>query len=177
MIITCTKCEKRFVVPNNAIPAEGRTVQCSACSNKWKQLPIKESESPVKAQPISIKKKRTKKRKMSAAPYSKDYMKEKWGVNVQDYAQKEGLTKKPTRKKSSKDVEGSGLGFFYYIIIISIILLSFIGVLKIAESTIVTQFPFLESYINYFFEALNNFLDHLFETLDNFKIFILDFFR
>ena len=176
MIITCTKCEKRFVVPDNAIPAEGRTVQCSACSNKWKQLPIKESESPVKAQPISVKKKRTKKRKKST-PYSKDYMKEKWGVNVQDYAQKEGLTKKPTGKKSSKDVEGSGFGFFSYIIIISIILLSFIGVLKLAESAIITQFPFLESYIDHFFELLNNFADHLFETLDNFKILILDFFR
>ena len=176
MIITCTKCEKRFVVPDNAIPAEGRTVQCSACSNKWKQLPIKESESPVKAQPISVKKKRTKKRKMPTA-YSKDYMKEKWGATVQDYAQKERLTKKPTRKKSPKDIEGSGFGFFSYIFIISIILLSFIGVLKLAESTIVTQFPFLESYIDYFFEVLNNFADHLFETLDNFKIFISDFFR
>jgi len=165
MIITCTKCEKSFVVPDNAIPAEGRTVQCSACSNKWKQLPIKKNESPVKAQPISVKKKRTKKRKMPA-PYSKDYMKQKWGIAVQDYARKEGLTKKPTSKKSPKDAEGSGLGFFYYIIIISIILLSFIGVLKLAESTIVTQFPFLESCINYFFE-----------TLDNFKIFILDFYR
>ena len=176
MIITCTKCEKRFVVPDNAIPAEGRTVQCSACSNKWKQLPIKEGESPVKAQPISVKKKRTKKRKMSA-PYSKDYMKEKWGVNVQDYAQKEGLTKKPTRKKSSKDVEGSSFSFFYYIIVISIIFLSFVGILILAESAIITQFPFLESYINYFFDVLNNFADHLFETLDNFKIFISDFFR
>ena len=176
MIITCTKCEKRFVVPDNAIPAEGRTVQCSACSNKWKQLPIKKSGSPVKAKPISVKKKRAKKRKMPTA-YSKDYMKQKWGITVQDYAQKEGLTEKPARKKSPKDVEGSGFGFFYYIIIMSIILLSFIGVLKLAESTIVTQFPFLESYIDYFFEALNNFADHLFETLDNFKIFISDFFR
>jgi len=176
MIVACTKCEKRFVVPDNAIPAEGRTVQCSACSNKWKQFPIKEKESPVEAQPISVKKKRTKKRK-TPAPYSKDYMKEKWGVTVQDYAQKEGLIKKPTGKKSPKDVEGSGLGFFYYIIIISIILLSFIGVLKLAESTIVTQFPFLESYIDYFFDVLNNFADHLFETLDNFKTFISDFFR
>ncbi len=176
MIIVCKKCEKRFVVPDNAIPAEGRTVQCSACSNKWKQLPIKEKESPVKAQPISVKKKRTKKRKMPAA-YSKDYMKQKWGIAVQDYAQKEGLTKKPTGKKSSKDVEGSGFGFFSYIFIISIIFLSFIGVLKLAESTIVTQFPFLESYISYFFNVLNNFADHLFETLDNFKIFISDFFR
>ena len=171
MIIACTKCEKRFVVPDNAIPAEGRTVQCSACSNKWKQLPIKESKSTVKAQPISVEKKRTKKRK-TPAPYSKNYMKQKWGITVQDYAQKEGLT-----KKSPKGVKGSGFGFFSYIIIISIILLSFIGVLKFAESTIITQFPFLEPYINYFFDVLNNFLDHLFETLNNFKIFISDFFR
>ena len=176
MIITCTKCEKRFVVPDNAIPAEGRAVQCSACSNKWKQLPIEESESSVKAQPISVKKKRTKKRKMST-PYSKNYMREKWDVNVQDYAQKEGLTKKPTGKKSSKDVSGSGFSFFYSIFIISIILLSFVGVLKLTESRIITHFPFLEPYISYFFDLLNNFLDHLFETLDNFKIFILDFYR
>ena len=176
MIITCAKCEKRFVVPDNAIPAEGRTVQCSTCSNKWKQLPVEESESPIKAQPISVKKKRTKKRKMSA-PYSKNYMKQKWGVAVQDYAQKKGLTKEPTRKKSPEDVKGSGFSFFYSIFIISIILLSFIGVLKFAESIIVTQFPFLEPYISYFFDVLNNFVDHLFETLDNFKIFILDFYR
>ena len=176
MIIACTKCEKRFVVPDNAIPAEGRTVQCSACSNKWKQLPIEESESSVKAQPISVKKKRTKKRKMSA-PYSKNYMKEKWDVNVQDYAQKEGLTKKPTGKKSSKDVEGSSFSFFYFIIAVLIISLSFVGILILAESAIITQFPFLESYIDYFFEILNNFADRLFETLDNFKIFISDFFR
>ena len=104
-------------------------------------------------------------------------MKEKWGVAVQDYAQKEGLTKKLTGKKSPKVVEGSGFGFFSYIIIISIILLSFIGALKLAESAIITQFPFLESYIDDFFELLNNFADHLFETLDNFKILILDFFR
>ena len=99
MIITCTKCEKRFVVPDNAIPAEGRTVQCSACSNKWKQLPIEKKENPVKAQSIAVKKKRTKKRKMPA-PYSKDYMKQKWGVGVKNYAQKKGLTEKPTRKKN-----------------------------------------------------------------------------
>ena len=84
-----------------------------------------------------------------SAPYSKNYMKQKWGITVQDYAQKEGLT-----KKSPKGVKGSGFGFFSYIIIISIILLSFIGVLKFAESTIITQFPFLEPYINYFFDII-----------------------
>ncbi len=36
-------------------------------------------------------------------------MKQKWGVAVQDYAQKEGLP-----KKSPKDVEGSGQVFLLY---------------------------------------------------------------
>jgi hypothetical protein len=62
--------KKRFVVPDNAIPAEVEPCSVVLCSNKWKQLPIKESESPVKAQPVSVKKKGTKKRKMPAA-YSK----------------------------------------------------------------------------------------------------------
>ena len=44
MIITCTECKKKFEVPDNAIPAEGRVVQCSSCSNEWKQFPIKKPE-------------------------------------------------------------------------------------------------------------------------------------
>ena len=41
MILSCNSCEKQFVVPDNAILASGRLVQCSACGNKWKQFPIK----------------------------------------------------------------------------------------------------------------------------------------
>ena len=48
MILSCNSCGKKFVVPDNAISAAGRLVQCSSCGNKWKQFPIKE---PVKAKP------------------------------------------------------------------------------------------------------------------------------
>ena len=41
MILTCNSCEKKFVVPDQAIIATGRTVQCGSCGNKWKQFPIK----------------------------------------------------------------------------------------------------------------------------------------
>ena len=41
MILSCNSCEKKFVVPDNAIGISGRLVQCSACGNKWKQFPIK----------------------------------------------------------------------------------------------------------------------------------------
>ena len=40
MILSCNSCEKKFVVPDNAISASGRLVQCSSCGNKWKQFPI-----------------------------------------------------------------------------------------------------------------------------------------
>ena len=44
MIIRCNSCEKEFVVPDNAIPAAGRLVQCSSCGNKWTQYPLKKEE-------------------------------------------------------------------------------------------------------------------------------------
>ena len=40
MILSCDSCEKKFVVPDNAISAAGRLVQCSSCGNKWTQFPI-----------------------------------------------------------------------------------------------------------------------------------------
>ena len=42
MILTCNSCEKKFVVPDSAITASGRTVQCGSCGNKWKQFPVGE---------------------------------------------------------------------------------------------------------------------------------------
>ena len=41
MILTCNSCGKKFVVPDNAITASGRTVQCGSCGNKWRQFPPK----------------------------------------------------------------------------------------------------------------------------------------
>ncbi len=52
MILSCDSCEKKFVVPDNAISAAGRLVQCSSCGNKWTQFPINEK---VKAKVSKIK--------------------------------------------------------------------------------------------------------------------------
>ena len=55
MIINCNSCDKKFVVPDSAISAAGRLVQCSSCGNKWKQFPIsrvvklKEKTSKIKS--------------------------------------------------------------------------------------------------------------------------------
>ena len=51
MILNCNACEKKFVVPDNAIGANGRLVQCSSCGNQWKQFPInKEIQTKKKIQ-------------------------------------------------------------------------------------------------------------------------------
>ena len=42
MILICNSCDKKFVVPDQAISAAGRMVQCGSCGNKWKQFPINE---------------------------------------------------------------------------------------------------------------------------------------
>ena len=48
MILSCNSCEKKFVVPDQAITAAGRMVQCGSCGNKWKQFPIKMKKQIVK---------------------------------------------------------------------------------------------------------------------------------
>ena len=49
MILTCNSCGKKFVVPDSAISASGRMVQCGSCGNKWKQFPL----GKIKTQSIS----------------------------------------------------------------------------------------------------------------------------
>ena len=61
MILSCNSCEKKFVVPDSAIGAKGRLVQCSSCGNQWRQFPVneesktKEKVSKVKSTPKKIK--------------------------------------------------------------------------------------------------------------------------
>ena len=62
MILSCNSCEKKFVVPDNAISASGRMVQCSSCGNKWKQFPVKktvQTKERPKAVETAIKKPKT----------------------------------------------------------------------------------------------------------------------
>ena len=40
MILECKSCQKKFIVPDNAIPSTGRLVQCSSCGNKWTEFPV-----------------------------------------------------------------------------------------------------------------------------------------
>jgi predicted Zn finger-like uncharacterized protein len=51
MIISCPACSTRYVVPDSAIPAEGRTVRCAKCRHSWFQdsAPLDLAEMPAAA--------------------------------------------------------------------------------------------------------------------------------
>tara|TARA_B100000401_G_C52487104_1_gene568590 strand:- start:19 stop:552 length:534 start_codon:yes stop_codon:yes gene_type:complete len=176
MIIVCTACEKKFSVPESAILASGRLVQCSSCGNKWTQYPIKTKKIVEKKVSEVIKKpaKKIQKKKSSPIPYSKEYMQQKWGTSFQKNIptknliiknRKKNIKDKIERKKTLKKIEKPGFGFFNYIITFGILITFLIGILKYEQYRLVRKFPFLEPYINNFFETIENFKIIIFELL------------
>tara|TARA_B100001559_G_scaffold299131_1_gene284193 strand:- start:400 stop:921 length:522 start_codon:yes stop_codon:yes gene_type:complete len=162
MILECKSCEKKFVVPDNAITKTGRLVQCSSCGNKWTQFPVKsktiiepkftKSEIQKEKKIVSnIKKKKKITRRIGPSIYSKEYLEKKHGIKI------DVNNKKTTKKKNEKKLIKSYFGFYSYLII-AIITVSFVfGILNLLKEIIIFNFPFTEVYIEYLFENLNNF--------------------
>jgi len=51
MILECTQCRTRYLVPDSAIGAEGRTVRCANCKHSWFQTPETPVDASTKAPP------------------------------------------------------------------------------------------------------------------------------
>ena len=174
MILECKSCQKKFIVPDNAITNAGRLVQCSSCGNKWTQFPITKKvikeptnftskkevlKKPVKVLPkikerkiFSSEGKEKKKIKKRAGPsiYSKEYLEKKHGINIDKNV---NISKNKSKNKISK----SYFGFYSYIIILLFTVSLVIGILNLTKEIIIFNFPFTEIYIEYLFENLNNF--------------------
>ncbi len=115
MILNCNSCGKKFVVPDSAITASGRMVQCGSCGNKWKQFPVgkvkntqpnsrpqKEGSRPKLVQqniqkPKKIKKTAPKKTR-EINLYSPEYLAKKHGIKISDAK----LKKKLINRKKGK---------------------------------------------------------------------------
>ena len=165
MILTCNSCDKKFVVPDSAITASGRMVQCGSCGNKWKQFPlgqIKKNQSSSRAQKVGstpkqgpqntqkqkkIKKNATKKpREISL--YSPEYLAKKHGIKIND--------SQPLKNIAKKQKSNVTFGFYNSLILFIFLSIFLARILYFAREYIIEKLPVSEYYLNYFFEAIRN---------------------
>ena len=162
MILSCNSCEKKFVVPDNAISSAGRLVQCSSCGNKWTQYPIdnkikstkkiteiKPSIKKVKSSPKTSKRKI--KRKTGPNLYSPEYLAKKHGIKIDSNI--------ISKREVNKDKTKANFGFYYSLIVWVVVIISILRLLYFAEDIIVERFHVLEIYIDYLFESIRNIKD------------------
>ena len=165
MILTCNSCGKKFVVPDNAITASGRTVQCGSCGNKWTQFPpqnlkketiIDKKISPVVKKSITkIPKPKSKKVKKPREInlYSPEYLQKKHGISLNNLE---------TNKKQITDKKIS-FGFYNSLLLFLVVIISISRGLYFFQDFITQNIPFTEFYLNYFFESIRN----MFEIFKN----------
>ena len=167
MILNCNSCEKKFVVPDQAITAIGRVVQCGSCGNKWKQFPIeniiKKSNFDIKIiskktanSPKGIKNKKGKAKKTREIDlYSPEYLAKKHGIHLNN-------TKLKTTEKNDTSKKIS-FGFYNSLILFIVIIITFSRGLYFLQDIIIQKIPLTEFYLNYFFENIKN----IFEIFKN----------
>ncbi len=165
MILTCNSCGKKFVVPDSAITASGRMVQCGSCGNKWKQFPLGEVEKTQsiarpkkmvsrsqqgqqKIQKTKKVKKTTPKKTREISLYSPEYLAKKHGIKIGDT--------KPEKISNQNKKDKVSFGFYNTLILFIFLIISISRILYFAQDFIVTIFPISEFYLNYFFESIRN---------------------
>ncbi len=165
MILTCNSCGKKFIVPDSAITASGRMVQCGSCGNKWKQFPMEKVEKTqlitrakkVISRPQSVQqkihkpkkiKRTTPKKTREISLYSPEYLAKKHGIKINDT--------KPLKEISKKEKSKVSFGFYRSLLVFIVFLIFISRSLYFAQTFIVEVFPGLEFYLNYFFESIRN---------------------
>ena len=178
MIIQCESCSKKFQVKDTDIPQEGRMVQCSNCSQKWFQAPIKTQSSITpdtdkKVSKMEFEASDGRVYRFMGSQWAEVLRSGKTGLLAKRTIGAElnrlaGITKpKKSRKREKKNAEmeiasiskiidpsseqidsdnkqKEGLGFFGYIVLLTVITLSIIGVLKTFQTELIMYFPEIE---------------------------------
>ena len=158
MILMCKSCEKEFVVPDAAITASGRLVQCGSCGNKWKQFPIKNETKVVKInenvnskkiqklKDLQKPKRKKSKKTRDISLYTPEYLAKKHGISL-------GNEKKIIDSTSNNKVS---FGFYNSLILFIVIVIALSRSLHFTQDFIIQKFPFTKFYIDYFFENIRN---------------------
>ena len=155
MILSCNSCEKKFVVPDQAVTAAGRMVQCGSCGNKWKQFPVKNETNKVTPVKNIDNRKISKKSKIKKKPvkktreinlYSPEYLAKKHGISLDDTN---------TNNESILN-EKVSFGFYNSLILFIVVTIAFSKSLHFFQDFIILNLPFTEFYLNYFFENIRN---------------------
>ena len=158
MILSCNSCEKKFVVPDQAITASGRTVQCGSCGNKWKQFPEKNEINKIiteekintkKTTPrpnITKQKEKKIKKPREINLYSPEYLEKKHGISINNVK----------IKKDIKSNEKISFGFYNSLVLFVVIIIALSRCLYFFQDYIAQHFPFTKFYLDYFFESIRN---------------------
>ena len=156
MILNCNSCGKKFVVPDSAITAMGRMVQCGSCGNKWRQFPTNEDKKTIpKSVPKTKVKQKVKKVKKNIIKkpreislYSPEYLAKKHGIKLDE--------KKPQNKNIQSKKEKVNFGFYNSLLLFIFLAISISRILYFTQDFIIFNFPITEFYLNYFFESIRN---------------------
>ena len=176
MILNCNSCSKKFVVPDSAITASGRMVQCGSCGLKWKQFPVNEinttkpinnikkiASEPKQVQTKRLKAKKVKKVKKTSVRksreinlYSPEYLAKKHGIVLNE------TNVKPVIKNKVS------LGFYSSLIIFLVFAIAFSRILYFFQDFVITKLPFTEFYLEYFFESIKNLFEIWKDLISNY---------
>ncbi len=158
MILTCNSCDKKFVVPDSAIIATGRMVQCGSCGNKWRQFPENRvKKNFVRSKPKAVNQKIEKPKKVKKSPikkareislYSPEYLAKKHGIKINE----------PRTKKTVNEIKKIKVSFGFYniLILFTVLFISVSRILYFSQNFIIEILPISEFYLNYFFESVKN---------------------
>ena len=161
MIIQCNSCDKKFSVPDSAISASGRLVQCSSCGNQWTQYPINKNLKKT----TETRKIPRKKKQKTIDTYSEEYLQKKHGIKIIDPS---SLT--PKKNKKTKKISSTGIsyGFYNYLITLIVFGSAIYGLLNLTKDLIIYNFPFLAPYISYFYESIDNLKMIIYDIFSNY---------
>ena len=130
MIISCEKCNKKFELADNLIPSAGRLLQCGSCTHQWHYIP---------------------ETKIELVNEVKD--------NVKTSDQVKKTLQKPIKKiiEKHKTIANEGkIGFFSFLLITIIFLVSLVILLDTFKLRLSSIIPNIDFYLASLYDTLKD---------------------